>query len=72
VTGVIGRKKFAYDIWGETVNIASRMEEAGHMGMVNISEATYEYIKDYEHIRIPASRLLILDNLESVISTIFI
>jgi len=47
VAGVIGRKKFLYDIWGETVNIASRMEEAGHMGMVNISEATYDYIKNY-------------------------
>lgn len=47
VAGVIGRKKFLYDIWGETVNIASRMEEAGHMGMVNISEATYEHIKEY-------------------------
>jgi len=47
VAGVIGRKKFLYDIWGETVNIASRMEESGHMGMVNISESTYNYIKDY-------------------------
>ncbi len=47
VAGVVGKKKFAYDIWGETVNIASRMEQAGHVGMVNISGTTYEYIKDY-------------------------
>ncbi len=47
VAGVVGKKKFAYDIWGETVNIASRMEQAGHVGMVNISETTYEYVKDY-------------------------
>lgn len=47
VAGVVGRKKFAYDIWGETVNIASRMEQSGHVGMVNISGVTYEFVKDY-------------------------
>jgi PAS domain S-box-containing protein len=47
VAGVVGRKKFAYDIWGDTVNIASRMEQAGHVGMVNISGSTYRYIKDF-------------------------
>jgi class 3 adenylate cyclase len=47
VAGVVGRRKFAYDIWGETVNIASRMEHAGHVGMVNISGATYEFLKDF-------------------------
>ncbi len=47
VAGVVGRKKFAYDIWGETVNIASRMEHSGHVGMVNISGATYEFVKDF-------------------------
>lgn len=47
VAGVIGRKKFAYDIWGETVNVASRMEQSGHVGMVNISEVTYDFIKDF-------------------------
>ncbi len=47
VAGVVGKKKFAYDIWGDTVNIAARMETSGHVGMVNISGATYEYIKDY-------------------------
>jgi PAS domain S-box-containing protein len=47
VAGVVGKKKFAYDIWGDTVNIASRMEQAGHAGMVNISGPTYKYVKDY-------------------------
>lgn len=47
MAGVIGTKKFAYDIWGNTVNIASRMEETGQVGKVNISGTTYEYIKDY-------------------------
>ncbi len=46
VAGVVGRKKYAYDIWGSTVNIASRIESSGHPGMVNISEATYNLVKD--------------------------
>jgi class 3 adenylate cyclase len=47
VAGVVGKKKYAYDIWGSTVNIASRMESNGEPGKVNISSATYEMIKDY-------------------------
>ncbi|GEM_PF-1231715 len=47
MAGVIGSKKFAYDIWGNTVNIASRMEETSQTGKVNVSGATYDYIKDY-------------------------
>jgi PAS domain S-box-containing protein len=47
IAGIVGEQKFAYDIWGQTVNIASRMESAGHAGMVNISESTYEYVKDF-------------------------
>jgi class 3 adenylate cyclase len=46
VAGVVGKKKYAYDIWGSTVNIASRMESNGEPGLVNISSATYELIKD--------------------------
>jgi class 3 adenylate cyclase len=46
VAGIVGTTKFAYDIWGDTVNTASRMESSGEPGKVNISGATYERIKD--------------------------
>jgi adenylate cyclase len=46
VAGVVGKKKYAYDIWGSAVNIASRMESNGSPGMLNISASTYELIKD--------------------------
>ena len=46
VAGVVGKKKYAYDIWGSTVNIACRMESNGEPGQINISSATYELIKD--------------------------
>jgi adenylate cyclase len=45
VAGVVGKKKYAYDIWGDTVNIASRMESSGEPGKVNISSSTYNHIK---------------------------
>ncbi len=46
VAGIVGVRKFAYDIWGDTVNIASRMESSGEAGKVNISGSTYELVKD--------------------------
>lgn len=46
VAGVVGKKKYAYDIWGSTVNIAARMESNGEPGQVNISSATYELVKN--------------------------
>jgi class 3 adenylate cyclase/ligand-binding sensor domain-containing protein len=49
VAGVVGRKKFAYDIWGDTVNLASRMESAGEAGKLNISGATYAQVMDLVH-----------------------
>lgn len=52
VAGVIGTEKFAYDVWGDTVNLASRMESSGEPGRINISGPTYERTKrffDCEH-----------------------
>ncbi|MEH2002406.1 MAG: adenylate/guanylate cyclase domain-containing protein [Nostoc sp.] len=46
VAGVIGLKKFAYDLWGDTVNIASRMESHGIAGSIQVCEATYQLLKD--------------------------
>lgn len=46
VAGVIGKKKFAYDIWGDTVNTAARMESSGEPLRVNISGRTYGYVKN--------------------------
>lgn len=46
VAGVVGTKKFAYDIWGDTVNIAARMESSSEPGKINISENTYQLIKE--------------------------
>ncbi len=47
VAGVIGQKKLSYDIWGDTVNTASRMESSGEAGKINISGTTYEFVKDF-------------------------
>ncbi len=47
ITGVVGHKKLSYDIWGDTVNTASRMESSGEGGKVNISGITYALVKDF-------------------------
>lgn len=52
IAGIVGVKKFAYDIWGDTVNTAARMEQNSTLGKVNISEATYILVKNdftFEH-----------------------
>lgn len=46
VAGIVGVKKFQYDIWGDTVNTASRIESNGEAGKINISHSTYELLKD--------------------------
>jgi len=46
VAGVVGKKKFAYDLFGDTINTASRIESAGEPGKINISSSTYELIKN--------------------------
>lgn len=48
VAGVVGTTKFQYDIWGDAVNIAARMESSGESGKVNISESTYQILKNYD------------------------
>lgn len=47
VAGIIGTRKFSYDLWGETVNIASRLESLGRPGVIQVSQATYDLIKDH-------------------------
>ena len=49
VAGVVGKKKFAYDIWGDSVNVASRMESNSQAGRINVSENTYKLIKNEFH-----------------------
>jgi class 3 adenylate cyclase len=46
VAGIVGVKKFAYDIWGDTVNTAARMEQNSEAGRINISETTYQLVKN--------------------------
>lgn len=47
VAGVIGEKKFSYDVWGDTVNTASRAESAGEVGRINITATTYSLVRDF-------------------------
>jgi class 3 adenylate cyclase len=46
VAGVVGSSKFAYDIWGDTVNTAARMEQGSETGRINISQSVYELVRE--------------------------
>ncbi|NNC82611.1 MAG: tetratricopeptide repeat protein [Flavobacteriales bacterium] len=60
VAGVVGQSKFQYDIWGDTVNIAARMEECAEMNSINISKTTYEMVKDCEDFEFTSRGALIV------------
>jgi class 3 adenylate cyclase/sugar lactone lactonase YvrE len=47
IAGIVGTKKFQYDVWGDTVNVAARMEDNSESGKVNISGTTYSLVRDY-------------------------
>jgi adenylate cyclase len=63
IAGVVGVRKFAFDIWGNSVNFASRMESSGLPGSVNISAATYERVRDFFYCE-PRGKILTKDKRE--------
>jgi class 3 adenylate cyclase len=58
VAGIVGVRKFQYDVWGDTVNTASRMENCGEVGLVNISATTYALVKEDPTFSIGPCRLV--------------
>jgi class 3 adenylate cyclase len=50
IAGIVGSKKFVYDIWGDTVNTATRMEQYGAIDKINVSEATHELLVEREEV----------------------
>jgi class 3 adenylate cyclase len=51
VAGIIGSKKFTYDLWGDTVNIASRMESQGELGFIQVSQSTFDLLRETHVLR---------------------
>ncbi len=51
ITGIVGQNRYSFDIWGDTVNVASRMEEASHPGRINITAETERLVRDFFQIR---------------------
>lgn len=66
VAGIVGSKKWQYDIWGNTVNIASRMESSGEVGRVNISEATYNLVNDEDEFQFESRGKIAVKNKEAL------
>ena len=58
VAGIVGVKKFAYDIWGDTVNMASRMESNSEAGKINISQSTFELVME-DFTCLPRGKILV-------------
>ena len=58
VSGVIGKSKFAFDVWGDTINTAARLEAYGEPGKVHLSEKTYLLIKDDFGLNLPPSEVI--------------
>jgi len=47
MSGVVGKDKFTFDIWGDSVNVAARMQAASEPGRINVSESTYQHVKKF-------------------------
>src|ERR1700679_3695767 len=63
ISGVVGRKKFAFDIWGETVDLACRLESTAKAGKIQVSEATRERLNDKYHLEQKGKRWILLNNI---------